>query len=174
MLHLEETFAIICYNHLILYMRKLLLSARASTQSIAIHTLMPTWERNLYASVLNSGMRETLLSLPSSRVYHTFITCNTFCFICMGCQLLRKQENKVRSRIRMQMRRREFRPLLLQLPQQHVCCFFKGLFWTDKAVTPPTEDMKEMILATNFSHLKYSPTTLFQSKFPSWFQNILY
>ena len=131
-------------------------------------------KRNLYASVLNSGMREAPLSLPSSRVYHTFITYNTFCFICMGYEVLRKQENKVKSRVRMRMRRRGLRPLLLQLLQQHVCCFFKGLFWTDKAVTLPTEDMKEMILATNFSHLKYSPTTFFQSKFPQWFQNILY
>ena len=127
-----------------------LLSAKTSTDSTAIHILMPTWERNLYASVPNSGMRETPSSLPSSRVYHTCTTRNTFLFICMGCQVLRKWENKVKSRTRTRMRRREVRPLLPQLPQRQVCCFLKGLFWTDKAVTLPAEDMKENDLSHKF------------------------
>ena len=60
---------------------------------------------------------------------------------------------------RMRIRRRESGLLLLASSSAAYLLFFKRLFWTDKVVILPTEDVKEMILATKFSYLKYSPST---------------
>lgn len=142
MLHLEGTFC----NHLLqpshfiyeeitpliterflLRFTQLLSALEPVHNPLPFTLLMPTWERKLCQCSKLRDEGNTIITALFTVLHHTFITCHTFCFICgvLVAKKIGKQGNVQNENAN---ERRELRPLLLQLPQQHVCCFLKGYF----------------------------------------------